>query len=936
MQPSERPWADLAAALEEHGVDASTRALDRRAIAHDASHYLMVPGIVIRPRSVDGVLRMLGVLAGAGIGCTFRSGGTSLSGQASGDLATIDTRTGFQRITVLDDGRRVQVEPGATVRAVNARLARHGRKLGPDPASEIAATIGGVIADNSSGMHCGITDNTYETLESAVIVLASGTVVDTARADADDRLAEDEPALHEGLAGLRDRLRAEPALVERIRLQYRMKNTMGYGLNSFLDADRPVDILGRLIVGSEGTLGFVASAVFRTVPVPVATATGLLVFDSLDAATGAIPALAGFGLGTIELLDAAALRVAQRLAVSELIDAIPIVDHAALLVEVNADDAAALDLRAEAFAAFLSAELPDAASTMTQDPARRAALWKVRKGIYPAIAGARPSGTTALLEDIAVPVERLLPTCRGLTELFARHAYGDSVIFGHAKDGNVHFLISERFDDPLGVARYRAFTEDLVDLVLANGGTLKAEHGTGRVMAPFVRRQFGDELYAAMVEVKRLCDPTGVLNPGVVISDDDASYTEHLKVTPTVEGEVDRCVECGYCEPVCPSRSLTLTPRQRIVLRREQQAAVARGDRQLARELAADYVYDGVQTCAVDGMCGTACPVGIDTGDLVRRLRRNQAPAPDRALWRGLASAWGPTTAVAGTALTVAKAVAPVADAASGLARAVVGSDRMPRYSADLPRGGRPRRSRPASDADAVFFPSCTGAMFAPVGEVSTMDAVLALAGRAGLELRVPDQIASLCCGTPWKSKGMADGADAMAASAVEALWVATDGGRLPVVCDAASCTEGLDRVVRATAASERGLRVEDAVAFIAREALPRLTTRQRLGTLVVHPTCSSTQLGLDAAVDAIATAVADEVVIPTDWGCCGFAGDRGMLHPELTAAATAAEAAEVATIDADAWVSLNRTCELGLSRATGREYAHLLQLLERATRVEP
>ncbi|MDQ1530829.1 MAG: D-lactate dehydrogenase, partial [Microbacteriaceae bacterium] len=562
------PPRDLVEALERICADGvAARATDRLSSAHDASHYLLTPQAVVSPASATEVAEVLAASRAARVPVTFRSGGTSLSGQASSDGLLVDTRRHFRRIQVLDDGDRVRTGPGATVRAVNTRLARHGRKLGPDPASEIACTIGGVIANNSSGMACGTEANTYRTLDSVVIVLPSGTVLDTAAADADDQLRRHEPALHAGLTRLRDRVRGDADSVATIRRLYAIKNTMGYGVNAFLDHDRPVDILEHLVVGSEGTLAFVAEATFRTVPLHAFAATALLVFDDLAGATSSLPALVAAGFATVELLDATSLKVAQLdpEAPTEL-RTLDVEAHAALLVEYQEDSAEALELRIlrapEVFAALPLAR-PGVLST---DAAVRAGLWHIRKGLYTAVAGARPSGTTALLEDIAVPVGELYATCTELIRLFDVHGYVGSVIFGHAKDGNVHFMINERFDRPESLRRYEAFTEDMVALVLAHGGTLKAEHGTGRVMAPFVRRQYGDELYAVMQEVKALVDPDGLLNPGVLLNEDPVAHITALKTSPTVEPEVDRCVECGYCEPVCPSRDLTTTPRERIVL----------------------------------------------------------------------------------------------------------------------------------------------------------------------------------------------------------------------------------------------------------------------------------------------------------------------------------------------------------------------------------
>lgn len=933
--------ADLLGSVTE----VRTRSIDRFSRAHDASHYLLIPDAVLSPADADGVARAFHAVRAAGRTLTFRSGGTSLSGQGVTGDVLVDTRSHFRDVRVEDDGAFVRVGPGATVRQVNTRLARHRRKLGPDPASEIACTIGGVIANNSSGMACGIIENSYRTVDSLVLVLPSGTVIDTGAADANTRLRAAEPQIADGLLDLRRRLLSSPENVAFVKQQFSMKNTMGYGINALLDFEDPVRILEHLVIGSEGTLAFVAEARFRTIEIRPAVATGLLVFESLSDAMAALPELAALGLATIELLDAASLRVAQGLSdVPPAIAAIDVQGHAALLVEVHAADDDSLRRETSVVLDHVATLPLSIEARLTVDAAERAALWHVRKGLYTAIAGARPSGTTALLEDIVVPVDRLLVTCERLIELFAAHEYEDSVIFGHAKDGNVHFLLNERFDDPESVARYRRFTDDLVDLVLSQGGSLKAEHGTGRIMAPFVRRQYGDELTDLMWEVKRLLDPDGILNPGVVLSDEADSYLRDLKRVPTVEKEVDRCVECGYCEPTCPSKTITLTPRQRIVLRRDMAWAEEQGDHKLLAELRADYDYDGVQTCAVDGMCAIACPVDINTGDLVRRLRAEESSKIENGLWNAAAAGWGAVTRLGGIALTVADAApAPLVTGVTKLARAVLGDDTVPLYDSGLPRGGSaPPTPHVPADARAVFFGACIGTMFGAEDHgIGSRDAVRSILDRAGIPVVIPDDAGGLCCGTPWKSKGHLDGYERMTKRTLASLWAASRGGELPVVCDAASCTEGLHTMLAKSLAAHpeyAGLVIEDATTFIAREALPHLTVGARLDSIAVHPTCSTTALGATDALTEIARAVANDVFIPDGWGCCAFAGDRGMLHPELTASATAVESAELESADTarggfDAFVSANRTCEIGMSRATGRPYRHVVEVLEEVTR---
>ncbi len=775
----------------------STRAVDRLGMAHDASHFARTPRAVVTAGSADDVGRLFRAAETTGLPLTFRSGGTSLSGQGVTDGILVDVRKHFRDIEILDDGARVRVGPGATIRSVNIRLARHGRMLGPDPASESACTLGGVVANNSSGMACGTVANSYALLDSLEIVLPSGTVLDTGARDADERLRAREPELWTGLARLRDRLRDDETARKTIETLFSLKNTMGYGLNSFLDHDRPVDILTHLVVGSEGTLAFISSIVMRTVPVLTHTRTGLLVFADLAAANRALPSLVDSGPATIELLDATSLRVGQGDADADpRLRALTVRDHAALLVEYRGGTAEEADALAGPAASIIERLPLEGPRELSGDPAAKASLWHLRKGLYAKVAGARPSGTAALLEDVAVPVPELLPTCEGLTGLFAKHGYDHAVIFGHAKDGNVHFMLTERLGDGGGRDRFGRFTDDMVDLVLGHGGTLKAEHGTGRMMTPFVRRQYGDDLYDVMREIKRLCDPRGVLNPGVILDDDPTAHLENLKSAPPVESEVDRCVECGFCEPVCPSRDLTLTPRQRIVLRRERERALQDGDHALVAELDADYRYDGVDTCAVDGMCATACPVLINTGDLVRRLRAERPQKAAAKGWAFAAKHWGATTRAAGAALSVAGALpGGAAGKVTAALRKVADPEQVPLWSPDLPSSGSaprvPSGTSPES-ADAVLFSSCTGTMFGSGDGRGSTEAFALLCRRAGVRLSVPDDLPSLCCGTPWKSKGLRDGAAAMAARVLPALWEATGHGRLPVVTDASSCTEGL------------------------------------------------------------------------------------------------------------------------------------------------
>ncbi len=898
---------------------------DRVSIANDASHYLLTPTMVAKPKTAQQMSEIFKITQKHDLGITFRSGGTSLSGQSVTDSLLIDTRKNFKEIEVLENGLKVRVQPGLTVNRVNASLRKYGRKLGPDPASEIACTIGGVIANNSSGMACGTEFNTYKTISSLVFVLPSGTLIDSSNADADEQLRIKEPEIYAGLISLRKRIVEKPQLVETIKNAYAIKNTMGYGLNSFVDFEKPIDILTHLIVGSEGTLAFIAEATFNTLPLLSKSATSLLIFDELELATKSLPTLKNSDAAVIELLDISSLKVAQREHMADtVLKNLEFKNHAGLLIEYQADTETQLDaLISNAHQVFK--DLPIKSGELTKSAEIRNELWHARKGLYAAVAGNRPSGTTALLEDISVPMKHLHETTTHLSELLKKHRYLDSVIFGHAKDGNLHFLLNEKFHDPSSLQRYEDFTQDMVELVLSHEGSLKAEHGTGRIMAPFVKRQFGEELYQVMVDLKKLIDKRNILNPGIIINENANIHIENLKVSPVIDQEVDKCVECGYCETVCPSKDLTLTPRQRITIRRIKKDAERTNDQELLDAINANYDYQAIDTCAVDGMCATACPVHINTGDLVKRLRSEQQSFVSQSIGSLAASKWSVATNLLSGVLTTAKNMpAPLVETVNKVLRSISGENSVPLWNKTLPIGGKERTSLKSNNPDLVYFPSCVNSLY---GESDIQRAFLNLCEKAGLKVLIPEGIQDLCCGTPWASKGLTQGYEGMALKTKKEIMRQVTKENLVVVSDATSCTHGLTQIF-----GETQIPIVDVLQFVNEKILPHLKIKTKMTSLALHPTCSGVELGINKHMTALAEAISDQVIVPLDWSCCGFAGDRGLLHPELTQSATKNQAQELSSHKHVAYASSNRPCQIGLSIATGQNYVHLIELVDQVS----
>ncbi|MEE1815775.1 FAD-binding and (Fe-S)-binding domain-containing protein [Streptomyces sp. SP18ES09] len=914
--------------------------------ASDASPYRFVPQVVVVAEDIDDISAVLSYAHGKGREVVFRAAGTSLNGQAQGEDILVDVRRHWAGVEVLDGGARARIRPGTTVVRANAALAPHGRVLGPDPASAIACTVGGVVANNASGMTAGTTRNSYRTVASLTVVLPSGTVVDTADPDADAELARAEPRLCAELMALRAEIEADDELTARIRAKYAIKNTNGYRLDAFLDGDTPVRILRGLMVGSEGTFGFISEVVFDTVPLDREVSTALLFFPSLPAAASAVPLFNEAGALAVELMDGNTLRASVSVAGVPADWAELPKETAALLVEFRAPDAPALEAYERAARAVLDglstvAPVASVENAFTRDPKRISGYWKARKAFVTAVGGSRPSGTTLITEDFAVPPDRLAEACEALLGLQERHGF-DAAVAGHAAHGNLHFLLAFDAADPADVQRYAAFMDEFCKLTVERfDGSLKAEHATGRNIAPFLELEWGARATDLMWRVKEALDPAGVLAPRIVLDRDPQAHLRGLKTIPAVERIADPCIECGFCEPTCPSQDLTTTPRQRIVLRREMMRQ-SDGSPVEAR-LLASYGYDAVDTCAGDSTCKLACPVGIDTGALMKEFRHERHSPREERVAALAARNFRAVEASARLAVGAADRIGDrVLESVTGLARRAVRPDLVPAWLPEIPGAAArrlPRTHRPA--AVAVYYPACVNRIFGdPDGHAgpSLPEAVVAVSARAGRPVWIPDDVAGTCCATIWHSKGYERGDEVMANRIVEAAWGWTAGGKLPLVVDASSCTLGIaHEVVPYLTRDNRELHAEltvlDSLVWAADELLPRLDVRRRVASAVVHPTCSMRHLGDEDRLTELAGACAEEVVVPADAGCCAFAGDRGMLHPELTASATAREAAEVTARPFDAHLSANRMCEIGMDRATGRSYGSVLLALERATR---
>ncbi|MDP3976846.1 MAG: FAD-binding and (Fe-S)-binding domain-containing protein [Pseudomonas sp.] len=912
-------------------------ALSTLAFGTDASFYRLIPQLVIRVESELEVVALLKLASAEQVPVTFRAAGTSLSGQAISDSVLIVLGDNWNGREIRGQGRQIRLQPGVIGAQANAVLAPFQRKIGPDPASINACKIGGIVANNASGMCCGTAQNSYHTLAGIRLVLADGTVLDSENPQSVAAFETSHAELLGQLAELGQQTRANGALAARIRHKYRLKNTTGLSLNALIDFDQPLDILSHLMVGSEGTLGFISAVTYDTVPDHPHKASALLVFPDVESCCRAVTLLKQQPVSAVELLDRRSLRsVENKPGMPDWVKGLS-ASACALLIESRAASQSLLHEQLGQVMASI-AEFPlEKQVDFSEDPTVYNLLWKIRKDTFPAVGAVRQTGTTVIIEDVTFPIEQLAEGVNRLLALFDKHHYDEAIIFGHALEGNLHFVFTQGFDDPLQVARYSAFMDDVTQLVAVEfGGSLKAEHGTGRNMAPFVELEWGADAYQLMWQLKRLLDPQGILNPDVVLSEDPDIHLKNLKPLPAADEIVDKCIECGFCEPVCPSNGLTLSPRQRIVIWRDIQAKKRAGIDTTALER--DYQYHGIDTCAATGMCAQRCPVGINTGDLVRKLRARTATHQSSATW--LAEHYA--TALKGARLslmavnTVRKVLgAPLlAKTSAGLRK--VSGNRLPQWTPAMPQDVKPIRfSPPVSDARprVVYLAACVSRAMGPAAgddeQMPLLAKTRALLEKGGFQVLFPDGLDNLCCGQPFASKGYPAQAEQKRQELIDALLKASRGGLDPIYCDTSPCTlrllqDGLDP----------RLKLHDPVKFIREHLLDRLDFQPQDKPVAVHVTCSTQHLGEAQGLIDIVRRCTREVVVPEGIHCCGFAGDKGFTTPELNAHSLRSlkDAVQVC----EEGISTSRTCEIGLSQHGGIDYHGLVYLVDRVTHAKP
>ncbi|MDD2886358.1 MAG: FAD-binding and (Fe-S)-binding domain-containing protein [Aliarcobacter sp.] len=918
-----------------------TDKLHTLAYGTDASFYRLIPKIVIKTDNAKEVQDIIELSNSMNLSITFRAAGTSLSGQAISDSILIVTSRNFSNFKIADDVSYISLQPALTGAQVNGLLAKYSKKIGPDPASINAAMIGGIAANNASGMCCGISQNSYKTLKSMKLIFGDGTKLDTGCEESKNSFRKTHADFLKDLKTFSDDTKNNEELRAKIERKFKIKNTCGYSLNALIDFDDEFEILEHLIIGSEGTLAFIEEITYYTVEDLKDKASSLIYFKDMNEACSAVTKLKlakdanKIIVDAVELMDRAGLKsIEQDPAMPEFIKDFD-ENVTALLIETRAISDEQLDIQTAQIEDLLKEFTVVRDIYFTKDVAEYTLYWKIRKGLFPAVGAVRVTGTTVIIEDVAYPIECLAEATLELQELFKKHGYSEALIFGHALEGNFHFVFTQDFSDPKEIKRYDDLMNEVVNSVAVKyQGSLKAEHGTGRNMAAFIEVEWGYDAYIMMKKIKNLFDPKGLLNPGVIINDDAQAHLKNLKTLPATNEIVDKCIECGFCEPTCPSNELTLTPRQRIVINREISRLESIGNHKEAQEYKDLYQYDGIETCAACSLCSTACPVKIDTGSLTKHLRAEQISNTGKSIANFVANNFSTTLKGVRFGLHSANFIhkvlgTPSMETMTKTFRNL--SSSIPKWSVTMPIGTNINLNfeQKVSDKKVVYFPSCInrsmGLNAVSKEEKQLFDTTVELLLKAGYQILFPEDLPNLCCGMPFSSKGFDEAAHTKSSQLELALLNASEFGEYPILCDTSPCTKKMME------SFSHKLDIFEPIEFALQFLTKDLEFTAINEPITIHTTCSSRKMGLEDKFKTLASLCSTNVIVPADVKCCGFAGDRGFNFPELNKSAL--RALKEQTKDAKMAFSTSKTCEIGLSEESGLDYNSIFYLINKVTK---
>lgn len=876
----------------------------RYAYSTDASLYRMVPKVVLLVKQESEVIDVIKLATQYDVKLTFRAAGTSLSGQAVTDQVLVMlANDSWLKHTVIDNGRAINLQPGIIGADANKYLKVYKKQIGPDPGSINTAKIGGIIANNSSGMCCGTAKNSYATIQSMRAILSDGSVFDTHTEDSINQFKQSHGELLNAISSIREQVINDTELTQFIRKKFAIKNTSGYSINSFLDFEDPIKILERLMIGSEGTLGFISNVTLQSVPNYDYKALNL-VYGKLDDLINLTVEISKFGLSSVELLDYFSIQsVRNEKSIQEYLIDLPSDDYAAIMIEVSCENHDDLTKQIAQIDQVIARYKIIKQFGFIQNANVMATLWKVRGGVLPTVAGERPLGSSVLVEDVAVEIERLAELVKDIRKLFKNYGFDSAAIFGHVLAGNIHFVITPNFNNPDELELYDKFMKEFTDLVARKfNGSLKAEHGSGRNISPFALVEWGDKCWNVMWDIKHLLDKNNIFNPDVKLTKDYTLHMKHLKSFESVDDEINKCMECGFCEPVCPSRKLTLTPRQRNSVARKIASLTGVEKEEWQKK----YQYYGIDTCATTGMCQTTCPVGINTGKFILK----QKPSHNDIVIHAKEIKFAKSKVEVGN--VAAKVIGKHnLETVTKFAHSKVKA--IPIYLSTMPRAQAHKFTNEDSsqNAEISLVPACPNRIFDSVQKYSEYPSELILE-KIGFKVNYLADNEKSCCGQMYHSSCN----HIQEKASIKQIHQQVNDAAGFAIIDNSSC---------AGFAKDSGVKLLDINEFICNH-VDKLNLTQKYNKIALHIDCSTAKHAFNPKYLEVLQKCAKEVVIPEGIKCCGFAGDKGFVVPELNASSLSNLAPQVN--DCEIGVTFNRSCQIGLTKHAKIEYISFVELL--------
>jgi len=923
-----------------------TSNLYNQAFGADASFYKLNPKLTIRVDNGEQARSIILKAYELNLPLTFRTAGTSLSGQGISNSILMLCSDKFTNFRLNEDKSEISLEPALRGSQVNEILARYNKKIGPDPATIDTAMIGGIAANNASGMCCGVAQNSYKTLKSIKAIFADGTALDTSSQKSKNDFSKTHKDFLKDLEELSLKTKSKKELNKLIEKKFKIKNTCGYSLNALIDYEDVFDILSHLLIGSEGTLAFIEEVTYYTVLDAPFKASALVFFEHIEEACKCVSSLKikkdakELIVDAVELMDSRALKSVLEKEGMPKIKNFDEKSTTALLIETRALKSKDLKSQVTQIEDLIKNFSILNKTSFTTDPKVYSLYWKMRKGLLPSVGALRKEGTTFIVEDVAFPIKDLPAGVLSLHTLFEKYALKDALIFGHALEGNVHFVFTQDFTKKKEVEKYNDFMNDLAnDVALKYQGSLKAEHGTGRNMASFVELEWGKSAYALMWDIKKIFDEKNILNPDVILNLNPKAHLENLKISVKAHKLIDKCIECGFCEPLCPSRNLTLTPRQRIVVYRQIKILEKNGDLETAKELEKDYQYSGIDTCATCSLCSTLCPLGIDVGAFIKDLRAKQVSERADKIASKISNNFSTTLKLMNFGLNSANIV-HLTLGTNNMTKLCefsrkISKNKISRWSPYLPKGQSLNTSFTSKEEDkkVVYYPSCIsramGQSAKSIEGKNLFDTVVMVLQKAGFEVILPKNLKNLCCGMPFSSKGYMPQAKQKAKELEDALNEASLNGKYPVLCDTSPC------VKKNVESFTSSLKVYEPIEFCLEILSKYLDFEPIDEKITIHITCSSKKMGLEEKFLELVKLCAKDVHVPKDVSCCGFAGDRGFSFPELNKKALKNLSSSLKENNVKLAFSTSKTCEIGLSEHSGLDYNSIFYLVNACTKAK-